>query len=68
MTVLLARQPFLVEFIRATAESLDDSDPLDGYVVEGYIVTPAAATAAAGLGMPLGCVFLGGNHGTVLEY
>ncbi|WP_328405119.1 hypothetical protein OHS70_37520 [Streptomyces sp. NBC_00390] len=52
-------QPFLVEFIRATAESLDDSDPLDGYVVEGDIVTPAAATAAAGLGMPLSCVFLG---------
>ncbi|MXM65712.1 hypothetical protein GR925_20205 [Streptomyces sp. HUCO-GS316] len=52
-------QPFLIEFIRATAESLDDSDPLDGYVVEGDIVTPAAATAAAGLGTPLSCVFLG---------
>ncbi len=41
------------------AEALDDSDPEDGYVVEGDIVTPAAATAAAGLGLPLTAVFLG---------
>ncbi|MFI1301883.1 hypothetical protein [Streptomyces sioyaensis] len=44
-------QPFLIEFIRAAAEALDDSDPQDGYVVEGDIGTPAAATAAAGLGV-----------------
>lgn len=52
-------QPFLLEFIRAAAEALDDSDPQDGYVVEGDIVTPATATAAAGLGLPLTSVFLG---------
>lgn len=55
-------QPFLVEFIRATAEGLDESDPLDGYVVEGDIVTPAAAAAATGLGMPLRSVFLGNTE------
>ncbi|MFE5520710.1 hypothetical protein ACFQ9Q_23740 [Streptomyces virginiae] len=52
-------QPFLIEFIRAAAEALDASDPQDGYVVEGAIVTPAAATAAAALGIPLTSVFLG---------
>lgn len=52
-------QPFLLEFIRAAAEALDDSDPQDGYVVEGDIVTPATATAAADLGLPLTSVFLG---------
>ncbi|MCX5276902.1 hypothetical protein [Streptomyces virginiae] len=52
-------QPFLIEFIRAAAEALDASDPQDGYVVEGDIVTPAAATAAAALGIPLTSVFLG---------
>ncbi|MCF3172740.1 hypothetical protein IPZ61_05335 [Streptomyces sioyaensis] len=51
--------PSLIEFIRAAAEALDDSDPQDGYVVEGDIVTPAAARAAAGLGLPLTSVFLG---------
>ncbi|MGI5350970.1 hypothetical protein ACQEU8_22735 [Streptomyces sp. CA-250714] len=55
-------QPFLIEFVRATAESLDDSDPLDGYVVEGDIVTPAAADAVAALGVPLSCVFLGNTE------
>ncbi|MGW6979233.1 hypothetical protein ACWGE1_07270 [Streptomyces sp. NPDC054932] len=54
-------QPFLIEFIRAAAEALDDSDPEDGYVVEGDIVTPAA-TAAAGLGIPLTSVFLGNTE------
>lgn len=58
----LRAQPFLVEFIRATAESLDVSDPADGYVVEGDIVTPAAATIAAGIGAPLACVFLGNTE------
>lgn len=52
-------QPFLVEFIRAAAQALDGSDPEDGYVVEGDIVTPAAAVAAADLGVPLTSVFLG---------
>ncbi|MFE5718777.1 hypothetical protein [Streptomyces erythrochromogenes] len=52
-------QPFLIEFIRAVAEALDDSDPHDGYVIEGDIVTPVAATTAAGLGIPLASVFLG---------
>ncbi|MFB7372446.1 hypothetical protein ACFC0D_21665 [Streptomyces sp. NPDC056222] len=52
-------QPFLVEFLRAVADGLDPSDPLDGYVVEGDIVTPAAATAAAAHGLPLATVFLG---------
>ena len=55
-------QPFLIEFIRAAAEALDDSDPQDGYVVEGDIVTPAAATAAAGLGLPVTAVFLGNTQ------
>ncbi|WP_328547725.1 hypothetical protein [Streptomyces platensis] len=52
-------QPFLVEFLRAVADGLDETDPLDGYVVEGDIVTPAAATAAAAHGLPLVAVFLG---------
>lgn len=52
-------QPFLIEFIRAAAEALDASDPQDGYVVEGDIVTPTAATAATALGIPLTSVFLG---------
>ncbi|WP_328740961.1 ATP-binding protein [Streptomyces erythrochromogenes] len=52
-------QPFLIEFIRAVAEALDDSDPHDGYVIEGDIVTPVAATTAAELGIPLTSVFLG---------
>ncbi|MFF1778540.1 hypothetical protein [Streptomyces virginiae] len=52
-------QPFLIEFIRAAAEALDASDPQDGYVVEGDIVTPAAAATAAELGIPLTSIFLG---------
>ncbi|MFD9518398.1 hypothetical protein [Streptomyces sp. NPDC059979] len=55
-------EPFLVEFVRAAAEALDASDPRDDYVVEGDIVTPAAATAAAGLGIPLTAVFLGNTR------
>ncbi|MGW0519463.1 hypothetical protein [Crossiella sp. NPDC003009] len=56
-----AAQPFLIEFLRALADGLDESDPLDGYVVEGDIVTPAAATAAAALGLPVAAVFLGNS-------
>ncbi|WP_432097409.1 hypothetical protein [Streptomyces sp. bgisy100] len=58
-------QPFLVEFLRAVADGLDESDPLDGYVVEGDIVTPAAATAAAAHGLRLVSVFLGNTGLTV---
>ncbi|MFE5807115.1 hypothetical protein [Streptomyces sp. NPDC056491] len=55
-------QPFLIEFVRAAAEALDATDPEDGYVVEGDIVTPAAATEAGGLGIPLASVFLGNTQ------
>ncbi|UQA90908.1 hypothetical protein [Streptomyces halobius] len=60
-------QPFLVAFLRAVADGLDESDPLDGYAVEGDIVTPAAATAAAAHGLPLVSVFLGNTALTADE-
>ncbi|MFI2215024.1 hypothetical protein [Streptomyces sp. NPDC020141] len=51
--------PFLVEFLAAVADGLDASDPLDGYVVEGDIVTPEAVAAAVGRRIPVVPVFLG---------
>ncbi|MEU5973452.1 hypothetical protein [Streptomyces sp. NPDC047315] len=52
-------QPFLHAFLRAVAESLDATDPADGYVVEGDVVTPATAAALAADGIPATAVFLG---------
>ncbi|MFF3323676.1 hypothetical protein [Streptomyces sp. NPDC002889] len=59
-------QPFLIEFLRAVADGIgEEPEPSECYVVEGDIVTPAVAAAAAGLGLPVAAVFLGNTTLTV---
>ncbi|WP_445394831.1 hypothetical protein ACSMX9_16230 [Streptomyces sp. LE64] len=54
-----AALPFLVEFLRAIADGVDHDDPLDGYVVEGDVITLDAVAAARAAGLPVAPVFLG---------
>ncbi|MFE0380814.1 hypothetical protein ACFW1M_35805 [Streptomyces inhibens] len=61
-------QPFLIAFLQAVGEGLGEAqEPSECYTVEGDIVTPAAAGAAAGLGIPVAAVFLGNTAVTVAD-
>ncbi len=59
-------QPFVLAFLEAIAEGLDqETDPPDCYVLEGDVVTPAVAGSATARGLPVTAVFLGNTTITV---